>query len=195
VAQAREGDIVFVSSAAGAVGSVVVQIAKARGMTVIGSAGGPEKCEFVRALGADQVVDYRAGPILKGLAAAAQDVGSGGIDVYFDNVGGDHLDAAFALARLHARFAICGMIDNYNDPTPPAFRFITRVIGARIRVQGFLVIDYMARMDEFYREMGAWIASGAVKSHETMVEGLEDMPDAFLGLFRGANTGKMLVRL
>jgi NADPH-dependent curcumin reductase CurA len=195
VAEAKPGDTVFVSAAAGAVGSAVVQIAKAKGMTVIGSAGEPGKCEFVRSLGADAVVDYRAGPILKGLAAAAQAVGSGGIDVYFDNVGGDHLDAAFALARNHARFAICGMIQGYNDPKPASFRFIARIIAARIRVQGFLVVDYQARMGDFYRDMGAWLASGAVKPHETIVDGLEQAPDAFLGLFRGANTGKMLVRL
>ena len=114
VASAKEGDVIFVSAAAGAVGSVVVQIAKAKGMTVIGSAGGPEKCEFVRSLGADEVIDYKSGPVLKSLAAAAQAVGAGGIDVYFDNVGGDHLDAAFALARNNARFAICGMIEYYN---------------------------------------------------------------------------------
>src|SRR5438094_8946983 len=106
-ASAKEGDIVFVSAAAGAVGSVVVQIAKAKGRTVIASAGGPEKCDFVRSLGADEVIDYKAGPILKGLAAVAAD----GIDVYSDNVGGDHLDAAFAVARNNARFAICGMIE------------------------------------------------------------------------------------
>jgi len=191
VAQAKEGDIVFVSAAAGAVGSAVVQIAKAKGMTVIGSAGGPDKCEFVRLLGADEVVDYKAQPILKGLAAAAPD----GIDVYFDNVGGDHLDAAFALARMRARFAICGMIEGYNDPTPMAFRFIMRVIAMRIRMQGFIVFDFQSRMDEFYREMGALIASGRVKSKETVAEGLEAMPDAFRGLFRGDNVGKMLVRL
>ncbi len=117
-AQAKEGDIVFVSAAAGAVGSAVVQIAKAKGMTVIGSAGGAEKCEFVRSLGADEVIDYRAGPLVKSLSAAAPK----GIDVYFDNVGGDHLDAALAHARNNARFAICGMIDGYNaaEPTPPA---------------------------------------------------------------------------
>src|SRR3954467_12165244 len=119
-AGAKEGDVVFVSAAAGAVGSVVVQIAKAKGMAVIASAGGAEKCEFVRSLGADQVVDYKAGSILKGLAAAAPD----GIDVYFDNVGGDHLDAAFAVARNSARFAICGMIEGYNQREPMAFRFI-----------------------------------------------------------------------
>ena len=190
VAKAKSGDVVFVSAAAGAVGSAVVQIAKAKGMTVIGSAGGPEKCEFVRALGADTAIDYRAAPILKGLAAAAPD----GIDVYFDNVGGDHLDAALALARNYARFALCGMIENYNDPTPPTFRFVMRIIGARIRLQGFIVSDYLPRMGEFYAAMGPWVASGAIKSHETVVEGLENMPEAFLGLFSGANTGKMLVR-
>ncbi|MEA3067531.1 MAG: hypothetical protein QOK41_938 [Sphingomonadales bacterium] len=190
VAKAKSGDVVFVSAAAGAVGSAVVQIAKAKGMTVIGSAGGPEKCEFIRALGADAAIDYRAAPVLKGLAAAAPD----GIDVYFDNVGGDHLDAAIAVARNYARFALCGMIENYNDPTPPAFRFVTRIIGARIRLQGFIVSDYLPRMGEFYAAMGPWIASGAIKSHETVVEGLDNMPEAFLGLFSGANTGKMLVR-
>jgi NADPH-dependent curcumin reductase CurA len=190
-ASAKEGDIVFVSAAAGAVGSVAIQIAKAKGMTVIGSAGGTDKCDYVRSLGADHVVDYKAGPVLKGLAAAAPD----GIDVYFDNVGGDHLDAAFALARQNARFAICGMIEGYNNPTPPSFRFIMRVIAMRIRMKGFIVFDYFPRMAEFYRDMGPWLASGQVKSRETVVDGLEAMPDAFLGLFEGANTGKMLVRL
>jgi hypothetical protein len=190
-AHAKEGDIVFVSAAAGAVGSVVVQIAKARGMVVIASAGGSEKCEFVRSLGVDQVVDYKAGPIAKGLRAAAPE----GIDVYFDNVGGDHLDAAFAAARNNARFAICGMIEGYNDPTPMSFRFVQRIISARIALKGFIVFDYFPRMAEFYRDMGPWLASGAVKSRETVVDGLENTPDAFLGLFRGENIGKMLVRL
>ncbi len=190
-AQARAGDIVFVSAAAGAVGSVVVQVAKAKGMTVIGSAGGPEKCEFVRSLGADQVIDYKAGPILKSLAAVAPD----GIDVYFDNVGGDHLDAALALARNHARFAICGMIEGYNKGEPTSLRFAMRIIAARIALKGFIVFDYFPRMAEFYAEMGPWVADGTVKSQETVVDGLEAMPDAFLALFEGANTGKMLVRL
>jgi len=164
-ASAKGGDVVFVSAAAGAVGSVVVQVAKAKGMTVIGSAGGSDKCDFVRSLGADQVVDYKAGPILKGLAGAAPD----GIDVYFDNVGGDHLDAAFALARQNARFAICGMIEGYNDATPMSFRFIMRTIAMRIRLKGFIVFDYFPRLAEFYAEMGPWVASGAVKSKETVV--------------------------
>jgi NADPH-dependent curcumin reductase CurA len=191
VASAKQGDVVFVSAAAGAVGSAVVQIAKAKGMTVIGSAGGKDKCDYVRSLGADQVVDYRAGPILKGLAKAARE----GIDVYFDNVGGDHLDAALAVARNNARFAMCGMIEAYNKPEPTKLRFLMRVIAARIRLKGFIVFDYQPRMEEFYREMGPWVAGGTVKSAETVVEGLDNTLDAFLGLFKGANTGKMLVRL
>ena len=190
-ASAKEGDIVFVSAAAGAVGSAVVQIAKARGMTVIGSAGGAEKCDYVRTLGADEVIDYKAGPLVKSLGAAAPN----GIDVYFDNVGGDHLDAALAHARKDARFAICGMIDNYNRGEPAMFRYIMRVIGMRIRLQGFIWTDYLGHMGDFYRDMGGWIATGQVKSRETVVDGLEQTPEAFLGLFSGKNTGKMLVKL
>src|SRR4051812_43473427 len=191
VASAKAGDVVFVSAAAGAVGSTVIQIAKAKGMTVIGSAGDKDKCDYVRSLGADQVIDHRAGPILKSLAKAAPD----GIDVYFDNVGGDHLDAALAVARNYARFALCGMIEAYNKPEPTKLRFLMRVIAARIRLKGFIVFDYQPRMEEFYREMGPWVAGGTVKSAETVVEGLDNTLDAFLGLFKGANTGKMLVRL
>ena len=194
-ASAKTGDTVFVSAAAGAVGSVVVQIAKAKGMTVIGSAGGAEKCDYVRSLGADAVIDYRPVPVVKSLAAAVQSVGKEGIDVYFDNVGGDHLDAAFALARKDARFAICGMIEGYNQARPAAFRYIMRVIAMRIRMQGFIIFDYQPRMDEFLAAMGAMLANGQVKARETIVDGLEAMPQAFLGLFEGKNTGKMLVRL
>ena len=190
-ASARESDIVFVSAAAGAVGSAVVQIAKAKGMTVIGSAGGAEKCAFVRSLGADAVIDYKAGPVVKALGEAAPK----GIDVYFDNVGGGQLDAAFAHARKDARFAICGMIDSYNGGEPAAFRYIMRVIAMRIRIQGFIYTDYLARMGDFYRDMGGRIASGKVKSRDTVADGIERMPEAFLGLFSGANTGKMLVRV
>ena len=194
-AQAKAGDIVFVSAAAGAVGSAVVQIAKAKGMTVIGSARGLAKCDYVRSLGADIAIDYTDGPLIKSLAAAAQTLGSGGIDVYFDNVGGDQLDAAFALARQNARFAICGMIGGYNSGKPAAFRYIMRVITMRIRVQGFIYTDYLPRLGEFHRDMGGWIASGKVAARDTVVDGLDKTPEAFLGLFSGANTGKMLVKL
>lgn len=190
-ASAKEGDIVFVSAAAGAVGSAVVQIAKAKGMTVIGSAGGADKCDFVKSLGADEVIDYKAGSVLKQLAAAAPK----GIDVYFDNVGGDHLDAALALGRQNARFAICGMIEGYNTGEPTKLRYLMRLIAMRIRMQGFIYTDYMDRMGDFYRDMGAMIATGQVKGRDTVVDGLDQTFDAFLGLFSGANTGKMLVRL
>ena len=191
VAEAKEGDIVFVSAAAGAVGSAVVQIAKARGMTVIGSAGGAEKCEWVRSLGADAALDYKSGPIVKLLMDAAPK----GIDVYFDNVGGDHLDAAFAAARQNARFAICGMIEDYNKGSNHAFRYIMRIIPTRLMLKGFIYTDHLAEMGDFYRDMGGWIAAGKVTSRETIRDGIEAAPQAFLDLFSGGNTGKMLVRL
>jgi len=191
VAEAREEDIVFVSAAAGAVGSAVVQIARAKGMRVIGAAGGADKCAWVRELGADEALDYKAGSIVRQLLRAAPD----GIDVYFDNVGGDHLDAAFAAARNRARFAICGMIEGYNGGEPPSFRYMMRMISARITMKGFIYTDYLSEMPDFYRDMGGWIASGHVRSRETVHEGIEAMPDAFLGLFQGGNIGKMLVKL
>ena len=190
-AQAKAGDIVFVSAAAGAVGSAVVQIAKAKGMTVIGSAGGADKCAFVTSLGADAVIDYKAGSLMKQLSAAAPK----GIDIYFDNVGGEHLDAALALARPNARFAMCGMIDGYNGGEPTSLRYIMRVIAMRIRLQGFIYTDYLGQLGDFYRDMGGLIASGQLKARDTVVDGLENTPEAFLGLFTGANTGKMLVKL
>jgi NADPH-dependent curcumin reductase CurA len=191
VAEAKEGDIVFVSAAAGAVGSAVVQIAKAKGMTVIGAAGGPEKCEWVLSLGADAAIDYKSGPIVKLLMDAAPQ----GIDVYFDNVGGDHLDAAMAAARQKARFAICGMIEDYNSGSNHAFRYVTRIIGARIAIKGFIYTDYLSEMADFYRDMGGWIADGRLTSRETVHEGIEAAPQAFLDLFSGGNIGKMLVRV
>jgi NADPH-dependent curcumin reductase CurA len=191
VAEAKAGDTVFVSAAAGAVGSTVVQVAKAKGMTVIGSAGGADKCAWVRELGADEVIDYKAAPVVKQLVKAAPD----GIDVYFDNVGSDHLDAALATGKLGARFAICGMIDVYNDGKPTELRYLARLIGMRIRMQGFIVSDFMDRADEFYRDMGAMLASGRLRREETVREGLDAMPDAFTGLFSGDNRGKMLVRV
>ncbi len=192
VASAVEGDVVFVSAAAGAVGSTVVQIAKAKGMTVIGTAGGADKCDWVKSLGADEVIDYKTdGALVKKLTAAAPK----GIDVYFDNVGGEHLDAALALANERARFAMCGMIDMYNTGAAAELRYAARIIGMRIRIQGFIVSDFMGRAPEFYRDMAGWLQSGKLQNEETVHEGLETMPDAFLGLFSGGNKGKMLVKV
>ncbi|MDP3784037.1 MAG: NADP-dependent oxidoreductase [Sphingopyxis sp.] len=196
VAAAKPGETIFVSAAAGAVGSAVVQIAKAREMTVIGSAGGAKKCAWVKDLGADAVVDYKAAPVLSGLTQALADLGKPGIDVYFDNVGGEHLDAAFATANDFARFAICGMIDVYNDGKAQEMKYLIRTIPARIRIEGFIYTDqFFDCMEEFYADMGGLIASGAVSMRETVHDGIESAPDAFLGLFSGANMGKMLVRL
>ena len=196
VAEAKPGDVVFVSAAAGAVGSTVVQVAKASGMTVIGSAGGADKCALVKGLGADAVIDYKSdGPLLKKLLAALQGLGKDGIDVYFDNVGGEHLDVALATGNLHARFAICGMIDIYNSSKPTELRYLARLIGMRMRMTGLLVSDHMGKAAEFYRVMGGWLAEGKLQNEETVFEGLDAMPDAFFGLFTGGNTGKMLVKL
>lgn len=192
VAEAKPGETVFVSAAAGAVGSAVVQIAREKGMTVIGSAGGADKCAWVKELGASACVDYKAGPVLPQLFEAAP----GGIDVYFDNVGGEHLDAAFAVAKNFARFAICGMIDRYNDATRGTqFNYLIRTIPARIRMQGFIYTDYLQHMGEFMAEMGPWVKSGKVTVKETVHEGVDSAFDAFLGLFSGSNTGKMLVKI
>ncbi|MDZ3830987.1 MAG: NADP-dependent oxidoreductase [Sphingopyxis sp.] len=196
IAAAKPGDTIFVSAAAGAVGSAVVQIAKAREMTVIGSAGGAEKCEWVRELGADAAIDYKAGPVLDQLAAALRTLEKPGIDVYFDNVGGEHLDAAFATANDFARFAICGMIDVYNDGRAQEMKYLIRAIPARIRMEGFIYTDQFTDcVDEFYADMGGLIASGAVTMRETVQDGIAAAPEAFLGLFSGDNIGKMLVRL
>ncbi|PTD24287.1 NADP-dependent oxidoreductase [Sphingomonas fennica] len=192
VAEAKAGDTVFVSAAAGAVGSAVVQFAKLKGMTVIGSAGGAEKCALVRDLGADAVIDYKADrPLVKQLAEAAPD----GIDVYFDNVGGEHLDAALAVARNHGRFAMCGMIESYNTGAPLSLQYAIRIVGFRLQLRGFIISDYMHRMSEFFAEVGPWAAAGKLKNIETIRDGLEGAPDAFRELFSGGNKGKMVVRL
>ena len=174
----------------------MVQVAKASGMTVIGSAGGADKCALVTSLGADAVIDYKSdGPLVKKLMTALGEIGKDGIDVYFDNVGGEHLDAALATGNLHARFAICGMIDIYNSAKPTELRYLARLIGMRIRMTGLLVSDHIGHAAEFYRVMGGWLAEGKLHNSETVFDGLDTMPDAFLGLFTGSNTGKMLVKV
>jgi NADPH-dependent curcumin reductase CurA len=196
VAALKEKDVVFVSGAAGAVGSMVCQIAKLKGHKVIASAGGAEKVSFVKnELGADATIDYKAVPDLgAALAAAAPE----GIDVYFDNVGGDHLDAAIVSANMFARFALCGMIGQYNATAttrPNAPRNLFMLVTKSLRLQGFIVSNYNNLRPAFEKDMAAWYAAGQIKSRETVFHGIEKAPDAFLGLFRGANIGKMLVKL
>ncbi|MEU4780326.1 NADP-dependent oxidoreductase [Micromonospora sp. NPDC023633] len=193
VAGMQPGETVFVSAAAGAVGSLVGQIAKLRGAAhVVGSAGSAAKVERLRALGFDAAFDYHDGPVRDSLKAAAP----GGVDVYFDNVGGDHLEAAISAMKVHGRAAICGMIAQYNDTEPPAApRNLALLIGKRITLRGFLVGDHGHLRDEFVREMAGWLRDGKVSYDETVVDGIENAPEAFLGLLRGENLGKMLVRV
>ncbi|MEU0080187.1 NADP-dependent oxidoreductase [Micromonospora tulbaghiae] len=193
VAAMRPGETVFVSGAAGAVGSMVGQIAKLRGAgRVIGSAGSPAKVERLTALGFDAAFDYHDGPVYKQLRAAAPD----GVDVYFDNVGGDHLEAAIGAMNLHGRAAICGMIAQYNATEPPAApRNLALVIGKRLTLRGFLVGDHGHLREQFVQEVAGWLREGRLSYDETIVDGIEQAPEAFLGLLRGENLGKMLVRL
>ncbi|MGE3141840.1 MAG: NADP-dependent oxidoreductase [Hyphomonadaceae bacterium] len=192
IGQPKSGETIFISAAAGAVGSIAVQLAKAQGLYVIGSAGGAEKCAWVRGLGADATIDYKSpGALIDKVQRAAPK----GVDIYFDNVGGEHLDAALAHANDHARFVICGMIDSYNNPAPATLHYISRVIFRRITMRGFLLTEYLHRMDEFFAAMAPLIASEKIKAHETVFNGLEAMPAAFLALFSGGNRGKMLVKL
>ncbi|MGK5520094.1 NADP-dependent oxidoreductase [Micromonospora sp. URMC 107] len=193
VAGMQPGETVFVSAAAGAVGSLVGQIAKLRGAAhVVGSAGSAAKVERLRALGFDAAFDYHDGPVRDSLKAAAP----GGVDVYFDNVGGDHLEAAISAMKVHGRAAICGMIAQYNATEPPAApRNLALLIGKRLTLRGFLVGDHNHLRDEFVREMAGWLRDGKVSYDETVVDGIENAPEAFLGLLRGENLGKMLVRV
>jgi len=194
VAGMKPGETVFVSGAAGAVGSLVGQIAKLRGAArVIGSAGSDEKvAHLIDDLGFDAAFNYKTAPVAEQLAAAAPD----GIDVYFDNVGGDHLEAALGALNLHGRAALCGAIAQYNDVTPPPGpRNLSLLIGKRLALTGFLVSDHSARMPAFVAEAAGWLRAGALRCDETVVDGIEAAPAAFLGLLRGENTGKMVVRL
>lgn len=193
IANARQGETIFVSAASGAVGSIVAQIAKLSGLRVIASVGSSDKADWLRnEIGVDAVINYReTSDLTEALATAAP----GGIDIYFDNVGGDHLEAALALANDHARFVLCGMITGYNAGGAAGPRNIFQAIEKRIRLQGLIVSDHVDLIPEFDRKMSAWIKERRIQLRETIVDGLENAPDAFIGLFKGANTGKMLVRL
>ena len=194
VAEFKEGEVVFVSGAAGAVGSMVGQIAKAMGASkVIGSAGSPEKVARLLELGFDSAFNYNDGPVLGQLQEAA---GERGIDVYFDNVGGEHLEAALATLTVGGRVAMCGAIAQYNSTEPPAApRNMAVAIGKQLTLRGFLVGGQRQHAAEFAEKMAGWLADGTISYDETIVDGLENAPQAFIDLLDGANTGKMLVRL
>jgi len=193
-AEFKPGDTVFVSGAAGAVGSLVGQLAKLKGAKrVIGSAGSAEKVRhLIDDLGFDAAFNYKDGPVAAQLRKAAPE----GIDVYFDNVGGEHLEAAIDAITVHGRIAICGMISTYNATEPtPAPRNLAQVIAKRLTIRGLLVIDHWHLQQQFVTEVAPLVNSGEIKYSETFVDGIRNAPEAFLGLLSGANTGKMLVRI
>jgi NADPH-dependent curcumin reductase CurA len=187
----KAGDRVFISGAAGGVGVIAGQLAKQRGCFVVGSAGSAEKVRMLtEELGFDAAFNYRDGTLYKQLATAAPQ----GIDVYFDNVGGEHLEAAIFALRPFGRIIACGSISGYNDPTPGP-RNMAMFISKRLTMTGFIVFDLESQRDAFESEISALIASGALKTKETIVHGLDNAPAAFLDLFNGGNTGKMVVSL
>ena len=188
------GETVFVSAAAGAVGSVVCQIAKMKGCTVVGSAGSDAKVAWLKdELGVDAAFNYKKS---EKLGKTLREHAPQGVDIYFENVGGTHLEAALANMNNNGRIPVCGMISQYNATTPsPAPRNLTNIIGMRLLLKGFIVSDYAARMGEFYADMGKWLTSGQLKLQETVVEGIENAPSGFIGLFTGQNIGKMIVKL
>jgi len=191
--EVKAGDVIFISGAAGAVGNVAGQLAKLRGCRVIGSAGSMEKVMFLRQeCGFDIAFDYKVGPVLEQLNLEAPD----GIDVYFDNVGGETLEAALSALRVHGRIIACGGISGYNQEKPPPgpsnlFNMTTK----RLTMKGLIVRDWLDRQGEFEKEVGGYIRAGKLKSKETVVEGIENAAGAFIGLFAGKNIGKMVVKL
>ncbi|MEU4227678.1 NADP-dependent oxidoreductase [Nonomuraea sp. NPDC026600] len=193
IAALREGDVVWVSAAAGCVGGLVAQMAKIRGHRVIGSAGSAEKVRYLLdELGLDAAFDYRAGSIPESLREAAPD----GIDVYFDNVGGDHLQAALGALRKGGRVAICGMISEYDAPEqPPGPSNLMLAVTNDLTIRGFRASSNAHLLPEMTREVGAWIREGRLRYRETVIEGLERAPVALAGLMRGDNIGKTLVRI
>ncbi|MDE2138184.1 MAG: NADP-dependent oxidoreductase [Gammaproteobacteria bacterium] len=193
----RAGETVVVAAATGAVGSVVGQIARVKGCRVVGIAGGPQKCDYaVKNLGFDACIDHRAGALRERLAAACPK----GIDVYFENVGGEVLYAVVPLLNVGARVPLCGLIAWYNlekapdglDHTPA---LLSSVLRRRIKIQGFIVLDHYQRFPAFYRDMSGWLREGQVRYREDLIEGLEQAPHGLMGLLRGENFGKLVVRV
>ena len=191
IGQLKEGEQVFVSTAAGAVGSVAAQIAKIKGCYVVGSTGSADKAAWLRdEVGLDAVIDYHATPIRQAL----EDATPKGIDVYFDNVGGDHLEAALRRMNTLGRIPVCGFISGYNSGHS-AVSNLSNIIYSRVTLRGFVGTDFMHLYGDFQRDMAGWLKAGQVKYQETILDGIANAPAALIGLLEGKNAGKMLVRL
>ncbi|WP_316168370.1 MULTISPECIES: NADP-dependent oxidoreductase [unclassified Bradyrhizobium] len=194
IGRPKAGDTVVVSAAAGSVGSIVGQIAKIKGCRVIGIAGGKDKCSWLTSeLGFDAAVDYKEGAVFKALKAAAPD----GVDVYFDNVGGDILEACLPLMKNYGRIACCGAVSQYDQaPSAHGPRGVPGLIVVRrLVMQGFIVTDFMDRRDQAIADLQSWVASGRLKVQEDVIDGLENTPKALIGLLAGENRGKRMVRV
>ncbi len=190
----KEGDTVFVSAAAGAVGSIVCQIARIKGCRVVGSAGSDQKTEWLtRVARVDAAINYKTAPRL---SAALREAAPGGVDVYFDNVGGEHLEAALSVMNSHGRVVLCGMIAQYNtEEASCAPRNLALAIGKRLTLRGLIVTDHLERRAAFLTDMTAWLADRSITAEETIVQGIDAAPSAFIGLLAGENIGKMIVQL
>ncbi len=191
--QPKEGETLLVSGAAGAVGSAVGQLGKIAGCRVVGIAGGPDKCRYLTdTLGFDAAIDYKADGVKRALAAACPD----GVDVYFDNVGGPLLEAALWLMNDHGRLPLCGAISQYNATRPePGPRNLALAIARRLKLQGFIVMDYAQRYGEAVPKLARWAMEGRLQTRETIVPGLDAFPDAFARLFSGDKLGKLMLKL
>lgn len=192
IGQPKAGETVVVSAAAGAVGSIAGQIAKLKGCRVVGTAGSDEKCEWVtRELGFDACINYKTADLREALKEACPD----GIDVYFDNVAGAVLEAVMRRINQNARIVLVGLISTYNDAKPQPGPNLTPLLVKRARIEGMLVFDHVHRMPDFLRDMAQWLREGKVRYREDVVEGLENAPRAFIGLFAGENMGKRVVKV
>jgi hypothetical protein len=190
----KDGDKVMISAAAGAVGTVASQIAVAKGCEVFGTAGSDEKCSFLeKDLGLTKAINYKTcGHLIKSFHSACPD----GVDVYFENVGGSHLEAALSIMRPNGRIALCGMIEQYNDTAPrPGPNNLMAAIAKSLKIEGFIVSNHSDLSEKFLTDMKSWIDSGKMQWKETIDEGIESAPSAFLKLFKGQNFGKMLVKI
>ena len=195
IGQPKPGETVVVAAAAGPVGSLVGQIVKLHGARAVGIAGGPDKCAHVMGLGFDACLDHRAPDLPGHLAAACPD----GVDVYFENVGGAVWDAVLPRLNLFARVPVCGLVSMYNATEPPKgpsqATLMRAVLSKRLLIRGFIVWDFAAQQDDFLQTVGTWLAEGKVRHREDIVDGLESAPAAFIGMLKGANFGKLLVRV
>jgi NADPH-dependent curcumin reductase CurA len=189
--QPKEGETVLVSAACGAVGSIVGQLAKLKGCRAVGSAGSDEKVAAAREYGYDEAFNYKK----ESPADALDRLCPEGIDVYFENVGGDHLEAALPRMNTFGRVVLCGMISLYNDTEMRPGPSLVPALANRLTVRGFIVSDHFDRLPDFLRDMSGWVKEGKIKDEETVIEGIENAPAAFMGLLRGENRGKMLVKV